>query len=102
MLLKKEILENNKILKEEIKTLEKKLKDNIRFDENRFKELFEAREEIERLKNIINNTIKYISIELLYSNVEWYRENGGNISGSDLPYEYILNILDILKGEDKE
>ena len=42
-------------------------------------------------KNKIDRAIKYIESEL--------DETGGNVSGSDLPYRYIEDILDILKGE---
>lgn len=42
-------------------------------------------------KNKIDKSIEYIESEL--------DETGDKVSGSDLPYRYIEDLLDILKGE---
>lgn len=54
------------------------------------------REEIERLHSIIKEVREYIMTELI---TEWDIENGGHVSGSDLPVEAITPILDILEKE---
>lgn len=56
--------------------------------------------ENKRLHSIIEEVREYIMTELI---TEWDIENGGHVSGSDLPVEAITPILDILdKGSDKE
>lgn len=45
---------------EDIKCLEKKLKDNIKFDENRFKELSEAKKQLQQKENIIKEVREYL------------------------------------------
>ena len=48
------------------------------------------------LKNIIKKVREYIMSELI---TEWDIENGGHVSGSDLPVEAITPILQILDKE---
>ena len=65
-------------------------------DENReyifdIKELYDI---IKEKQSRINKAIEYIEKE--------FDEVGCCVSGSDLPYSYIEELLDILKGSDKE
>lgn len=48
--------------------------------------------EIKRLNNIIKEAIEYIEKE--------FEEVGCRVSGSDLPYSYIDELLNILKGSE--
>lgn len=64
--------------------------------------------DLDELKNIANKMIKenqklqsnwnslreYIINEFLDGNLEWHRNNSSTISGSDLPNECILELLD--------
>lgn len=53
--------------------------------------------ENQQLKEIITEARKYTIIELLDDNLEWHRNNYSNITGSDLPNDSILKIVDILE-----
>lgn len=61
----------------------------------------ESNYEIERLHSIIKEVREYVNVELLSSNADYYRKNGGYVSGSDLDVDCIFPILDILDKENK-
>lgn len=52
---------------------------------------------VEKLESNINDALKYIIDELLDGDLEWHKNHYGCISGSDLPNEPILKIVEILK-----
>jgi len=65
--------------------------------------------ELKLIKNYIDDlqqrkdkAIEYIINELFNGEeeLEWQKNNWGCISGSDLPSEYIIKLLDILEGKE--
>lgn len=72
----------------------KEYKNVIDYLENKINNL---EKENQQLKEIITEARKYIIIELLDDNLEWHRNNYSNITGSDLPNDSILKLVDILE-----
>lgn len=79
-------------LQEELEITKKKQEEDKTFFENRLKENVKLRKRIEK-------AIEYIMTELID---EWNIKNGGYVSGSDLPVDTIIPLLDILKGDEDE
>ena len=56
---------------------------------------------IQELQERIDKAIEYIIDELLDGNIERHRKYYMDISGSDLPSDCIVKIVDILEGKDE-
>lgn len=72
---------------------------------NKCYELDIALKEKQKLQSNWNSLREYIINEFLDGNLEWHRNNSSTISGSDLPNECILELLNKmneLEGADNE
>lgn len=77
--------------------LEEQLRDTKK-DLNYYKNYCERlRNKNKKQKEAIDKAIKYIRIDILDNSENYLRKTGGDVPGSDLPVEYILDLLDILK-----
>ena len=80
--------ENERLRQQNLSLIE--YRDSI-IDEN-----YDNREKAIDYKSRIDKALKYIIVELLDSNLEYHKNNYACISGSDLPSDCIVKIVDIL------